>query len=203
MPSRQSNVTRAAPLCGLVLAGGASTRMGIDKGTLAYHDAPQALWAYGLLVACCGRAYVSVRAAQEDIVPYRDLPRLVDGLVDAGPAAGLAAAWARHPETAWLVLAVDLPGVDAATLATLRDARDAACSATAFRHADGTLEPLCAIWEPRSQMVLTQQLRQGRRSLRRLLEDADICVVSAPEPWRLVSVNTPDEYQALARKGAR
>jgi molybdopterin-guanine dinucleotide biosynthesis protein A len=177
--------------------------MGTDKGVLAYHGGPQARWAYELLVTCCGSAYVSVRAAQQDRVPYRDLPLLVDELADAGPAAGLAAAWARHPEMAWLVLAVDLPGVDASLLATLRAGRDAARSATVFRHTDGTLEPLCAIWEPRSHTVLTQQLRHGRRSLRRLLEDADICVTSAPEPWRLVSVNTPDEYQALARKGAR
>ena len=51
-----------------------------------------------------------------------------------GPIAGIAAAQARwRPGAAWLVLACDLPNLDAHTLAHLLAHRDPARIATAYR----------------------------------------------------------------------
>src|SRR5690606_8665625 len=94
-------------LFGLVLAGGASRRMGRDKGALIYHGEPQAVHAWRLLTEVCGTAYVSISAFQGAAAPYADLPLIPDALDDCGdaspvrsaddaqqgPAAGLASAW--------------------------------------------------------------------------------------------------------------
>ena len=55
-----------APLFGLVLAGGASTRMQQDKAALAYHGKPQLNWAYDLLADLCAATFISVRPDQRD-----------------------------------------------------------------------------------------------------------------------------------------
>jgi hypothetical protein len=69
---------------------------------------------------------------------------------------------------AWLALATDMPRVDAALL-ELVAARDPGRLATAFRHADGTIEPLCTIYEPAARAVLEARVGAGERSLSAML----------------------------------
>jgi molybdopterin-guanine dinucleotide biosynthesis protein A len=54
-----------APLYGLVLAGGRSSRMGRDKAALRYEGQTQLERAMALLSAHVARAYVSVRPDQK------------------------------------------------------------------------------------------------------------------------------------------
>ncbi|MGI9258582.1 MAG: NTP transferase domain-containing protein, partial [Gammaproteobacteria bacterium] len=104
MPDR--NLTTAAELFGLVLAGGSSRRMGTDKGRLDYHGESQAVWAERLLSAVCESTFVSVNDEQSQKTPYRDLPTIVDTESVGGPARGLLSARARYPLAAWLVIGV-------------------------------------------------------------------------------------------------
>lgn len=187
----------AAPI-GLVLAGGLSRRMGRDKGALEYAGEPQVLRASRLLGRFCPRVLVSIRPEQARSRCYRGLARVEDEGRLAGPAAGLLAAWRREPAAALLALAVDLPLVDAALVAALVAARDPARLATAFRHPDGTIEPLCAIWEPAARAELCRRAEHASPSLRRLLEDTGVGLLQAAEPERLRSVNTPEDYARAA-----
>ena len=49
--------------------------------------------------------------------------QIVDTHENLGPIAGIIAAQAKHPDAAWLVLACDLPFLDASTLKHLLWAR--------------------------------------------------------------------------------
>lgn len=190
----------AAGLRGLVLAGGSSRRMGRDKGALVYHGEPQAVHAWRLLSDVCEHAYVSTGASQAGSAPYRELPLILDDGSVAGPAAGLAAAWRRHPQAAWLVLAVDMPRVDGALLRELIGARDPTAPATAFRGADGGAEPLCAIWEPAARDLLLRRIAAGDASPRRILHAHAATLVDASAPEKLRGVNSPAERDALLRE---
>jgi molybdopterin-guanine dinucleotide biosynthesis protein A len=176
-------------LTGLVLAGGQSRRMGADKGALVVHGRTQAEYCLDLLATCCATARVSVRPSQATIAPYADLPLVLDGGDRLGPAAGLLAAWDRDPSKALLVIAVDLPYLSAAMLADLVRRRDPAAAATAFRHADGVIEPLCTIWEPRLRAVVAAA--GPNPSLRRILEGADVRTRPVPGSRELRNINTP------------
>lgn len=146
----------AAPLFGLVLAGGASTRMRTDKAALDYHGRPQLQWAFDLLARCCTATFVSVRPDQRDDAIRAAYPQIVDRQPGAGPIAGIFAALLAHPKAGWLVLACDLPFVNERTLKHLIAARDPQRVATAYRSShDGLPEPLCAIWEPAARDALT------------------------------------------------
>ena len=188
------------PLLGLVLAGGGSERMGQDKGRLCYHGTPQVLWLRRLLADFCDSVYVSTNDKQRSSELYADLPTVVDQAPDRGPAMGLISAWEAVPGSAWLVVAVDMPFLDRGTLMALVDGRNPAALATAFQHPDGTLDPLCAIWEAAAQPALTERIQAGDTSLRRCLEAGQIQVLQPPSSQALISVNSPAEYQDARRR---
>jgi molybdopterin-guanine dinucleotide biosynthesis protein A len=192
--------TELPPLLGLVLAGGRGTRIGREKGTLDYHGRSQVVWALELLSRFCRDAYVSVRRAQASELPYSRLPVVIDDAEEpTGPAAGLAAAFRLRPEAAWLTVAADMPLLDAAMLEVLCNRRDPARIATAYRHGDGTPEPLCTIWEPASRQFLERAGGGGSVSLRRVLEDGPALLLDAADPARLRSVNVAGD-DAAARE---
>lgn len=182
------------PLYGLVLAGGRSTRMGQDKAALAYHGAAQLDWAFALLKPFVDRGFVSVRADQSNEPMRSRYKQIVDTQEGLGPIAGIAAAQARHPDVAWLVLACDLPFLDAGTLRHLIAARQPARLATAYRSShDGLPEPLCAIYEPASRGPLEAYIAGGKQCPRKFLMHEDVHLLDEPDPKALDNINTPAE----------
>jgi molybdenum cofactor guanylyltransferase len=191
----------APPVYGLVLAGGQSTRMQRDKATLAYHGGKTQLeWAMELLQSHVERAFVSVRPGQTDPVRAR-FEQIVDTREGLGPIAGIMAAQGRYPDAAWLVLACDLPFLEAATLDYLLAERDPTRPATAFRSGhpnnpkhNGLPEPLCAIYEPSSREAILAHIAAGKDCPRKFLINANTKLLDQPNPRALDNVNTPQEY---------
>jgi len=184
-------------LYGLVLAGGRSSRMLTDKAALAYGGQPELARAFALLAPRVQKTWISVRADQRDERLRMAYPQIVDGPTGAGPVAGIIAAQALHPEAAWLVLACDLPLLDAATLDQLIAGRDATRLATAFRSStDGLPEPLCAIYEPASHEPLLRHVAAGSHCPRKFLLAHDAVLLEAARPHALDNANTPQDAQA-------
>jgi molybdopterin-guanine dinucleotide biosynthesis protein A len=194
----------APPLFGLVLAGGRSTRMQRDKAALEYRPGENQLQsAMKMLQPRVQRIFVSVRPDQRDDPARAGWEQIVDGGDVSGPIAGISAAFAAHPDAAWLVLACDLPFLDALTLDTLVRERDASRDATAFRSSHDALpEPLCAIYEPRARAGLAAHIAAGRNCPRKFLINADTLLLAQPHPRALDNVNTVAEYgEAMSSLG--
>jgi molybdenum cofactor guanylyltransferase len=189
----------AAPLYGLVLAGGRSTRMQRDKASLEYAGRSQLARAMELLAPLVVRAFVSVRPDQvhEPLrAAYDTITDLQPGL---GPLAGIQAALASHPAQAWLVLACDLPFLSTATLTHLIARRAPARLATAYRSQfDGKPEPLCAVYEPASRGPIQAWIEQGHNCPRAWLSAAEAELLDLPEARALDNVNTAQEYLAAS-----
>lgn len=190
-PSQDS----AAVYYGLVLAGGRSIRMHRDKATLEYRGGSQLERAMELLRPYVARAFASVRRDQIHDAVRERYPQIVDTREGLGPIAGILAAQAEYPEVAWLVLACDLPFLDAATLEHLLRSRRPDRQATAYRSShDGLPEPLCAIYEPSSRAAISAYVMSGRDCPRKFLRQADVELLDQPDPRALDNVNTPEEY---------
>ncbi|MGC8521631.1 MAG: NTP transferase domain-containing protein [Steroidobacteraceae bacterium] len=189
----------AAPLYGLVLAGGRSRRMQRDKAALDYHGMNQIERTLALLEGRVERAFVSVRAEQRADPLRARHALIVDAQEDLGPAGGILAAQSSHPHAAWLVLACDLPFLDGRTLDQLIASRAPQRAATAYRSSrDGLPEPLCAIYEPASHAPLASAAAVGRLCPRKFLIGADTQLLDQSEPGALENVNTPEEFQQAA-----
>jgi molybdopterin-guanine dinucleotide biosynthesis protein A len=185
------------PLFGLVLAGGASTRMRTDKAALQYHGQPQLQWAFELVAKFCAASFVSVRPDQRGDAARAGHPQIVDRQPGIGPIAGISAALLEHPKAAWLVLACDLPFLTEHTLEHLIAHRDASKIATAYRSAhDGLPEPLCAIWEPAAREPVLAYLATGKQCPRKFLINSDTKLLDLPERQALDNVNTVEEFAA-------
>jgi molybdenum cofactor guanylyltransferase len=180
--------------------------MGRDKASLTYgSDSPQLARVMALIAAHVVRSYVSVRADQAADPLRTRFEQIIDTHADIGPLAGLLAAQAAHPHAAWLVVACDLPLLDAATLGQLLRARDPQRMATAYRSShDGLPEPLCAIYEPASAAALAAHLASGQQCPRKFLSGADTLLIDQSAASALDNVNTPADYRsAVERVGAK
>lgn len=185
------------PIYGLVLAGGESRRMGQDKGLLNYHGKPQREYMADLLREACEKTFISVRTEQ---LIETDYPILSDTFLNLGPYGAILSAFRQYPNVAWLVVACDLPLLDAASLQQLIQNRNVSKTATAFQSATEAFpEPLITIWEPKSYPVLLQFLGQGFSCPRKVLINNDIELLQAEYPAALTNVNEPAEMEEIMK----
>lgn len=163
-------MTSPPPLYGLLLAGGKSTRMGQDKALLAYHQAPQLVHGANLLAVVCQAVFLSRSPGQKTAHQPSPCPIIWDRHLNIGPMGGLLSAMEAHPHVAWLVLACDMPLMNATTLKQLAEARDLTRHATVFYHPHThRAEPLCALYEPSLHPFLEAQRQQEQYGLQNLL----------------------------------
>lgn len=192
---------QSAPLLGLVLTGGKSTRMGRDKATLAYHGKPQREYASDLLATYCQAVYWSVNAGQATELAGKPQPYITDSFLGLGPMGGILSAFRQQPNAAWLVVACDLPLLSEKSLDALVSGRNRSKMATAFLDSDLRFpEPLVSIWEPRAYATLLQFLAMGYSCPRKALINSDIALLTPPDVQEFTNVNDPKTMQVVAAK---
>ncbi len=188
----------SAPLHGLLLAGGKSRRMGSDKADLVING-PLSLRDRGLqlLDGVTEATYLSV--AQDDERSYNSCT-IRDLRPDAGPLAGLEAAFRNAPESAWLVTACDLPFLTQEVLQQLCESRDPECEATCFTSRfDSQPEPLCAIYEPGAAASLTRALDSGVGCARKFLFSLERRELALIDQAALDNCNRPEDLEEARR----
>jgi molybdopterin-guanine dinucleotide biosynthesis protein A len=170
----------AADVVGVVLAGGASRRMGRDKAALAMNGETLAARAARRLLGVCAR--VAVADGGRGLVP--GLPSLRDA-PGPGPAAGILGAALAWPGDSLLVLACDLPRVPAALLRELArrlpfaegsETGAAGDADWAVPRWERGLEPLCALYRPAALAALAAAVERGMAAPHRLTEAAGLRV---------------------------
>jgi molybdopterin-guanine dinucleotide biosynthesis protein A len=188
-------INQLPPLNGLVLAGGKSERMQTEKGSLNYFGKSQRLHVHSLLSQFCENTHISYAQA-EKINLQEKLPVVLDTFTGLGPFGGVLSAMQSNPNAAWLIVACDLPYLSAKTLAHLVSHRNSSKVATCFVDGDNRFpEPLITIWEPRAYPLMLQFLSQGYSCPRKVLINADVELLEAPDVSELKNVNHPHEMQ--------
>lgn len=155
------------PLGGILLTGGASSRMGRDKALLRVAGEPNARRIAGLL-SRVAHPVVEVGPAVSGLASVREEPAGGGPLVAV--ASGGRALRALGHTGAALVLACDLPCVDEAVLAFLAGRPG---SGSVIPVVGGQAQPLCARWSAVDLAVAGALAAAGERALRALPWDAD------------------------------
>jgi molybdopterin-guanine dinucleotide biosynthesis protein A len=169
------------PVAGLLLTGGASRRLGVDKATLLLDGErlvdrlARVLAGIATTVVEVGPGYSNLEAVREEPPGSGPLAALVAG------AAALSAGDDGTP--AVLVLAVDLPFVDAAVLAWLASHP---APGTVVPVVGGRPQPLCARYSHDALAVAPELVAAGERSMRALLSRVDVHEATEAE-WGLVA----------------
>ena len=196
---------RHATPVGVVLAGGASSRMGRDKALLGLSGSSLVERAAAKLAAVCYEVLLA-DGGRETLAGHRS----VADHPARGPAAGILGAAAAAPGASLLVLACDLPLVPVPLLELLAAAPpDVAWMVP--RHA-GRVEPLCALYRPPALAALAARVSRGDLAPHRLADGVELAVryLDGPElaglgdPHTLfLNVNRPDDLRRAEAHLAR
>ncbi|WP_313003331.1 NTP transferase domain-containing protein [Chryseobacterium gleum] len=190
-----SKETDVPQLNGLVLAGGKSQRMGNPKDKINWHGKEQRYFAADLLTPFCDEVFISCRQDQlENFDPNYNA--LTDTFLNMGPFGGILSALRSKRDTAWLVVACDLPLLDEKSLEFLIENRNIEKAATTYESPfDGLPEPLITIWEPKSYPLLLNFLGSGITCPRKVLINSDTLILKPGNPDSLMNVNTPEDRE--------
>ncbi len=177
---------------GLILAGGASSRMGEPKAWLCFSDIPQWQACERNLSSHCEEIYFSVSPKLQRALPVQEHRLVNDVFKDpCGPLGGIISAFQRFNEKAFFVLACDMPNFDARAIQFLLAHRNSERLATVFQNQSGAIEPLCGIYEPKIFTVLLEYWGQKMYCPKKILSQLNIeRVVPEDYSW-LANVNEP------------
>lgn len=187
----------------VILAGGASRRMGRDKAMLPFENST--LLQYQInKYAKYGPVAVSVNQAGK--YPFTGAAELVDPYPDCGPMNGLISAFSVMDASEVLLTAVDLPYSAPALALRLSELRGAA-DACVLRRGKKGVEPLFAVYGCRCGAAAAACLAKGKKSMFDLFESVNtrfILPEELPEfdlAQILTNINTPEEYAVLDQTG--
>ncbi|MGG6229778.1 NTP transferase domain-containing protein [Tenacibaculum sp. SDUM215027] len=182
------------PVKGLVLTGGKSTRMGRDKSELVYYKKPQKEHVKELLENNNLETFYSVREASES------LSEIQDTFLNLGPFGGICSAFQKDPNSAWLVMATDVPFVNNDLIQLLLQKRNPSKVATTVKGKNKDFpEPLITIYEPKAYGKLLAYLAQGYSCPRKMLINSEVEVIEVDDNL-IRNINTPEEFEQAKKE---
>jgi molybdopterin-guanine dinucleotide biosynthesis protein A len=164
-------------MSGLVLAGGASRRMGTDKAQIVLGAEPLVMRTVRTLAEVCSD--VVVASGDGHRLDHLRLPQVADAIPGAGPLGGIAAGLeaARHDLVA--VVATDMPAASPAVLTLLAGLWQG--EAAVVPVVQGRWEPLHAVWARSAAPRIVACLQAGDRKVMRVLATLGVRLVEEEE----------------------
>ncbi|SRX94570.1 putative molybdopterin-guanine dinucleotide biosynthesis protein A MobA [Mycobacterium tuberculosis H37Rv] [Mycobacterium shimoidei] len=196
---------RPASLAGVVLAGGASRRMGRDKATLPVPkgisgvDGATTMVEHVVTIVAQRCQPVFVVAAPGQRLPKLQAEVVRDEVRGLGPllatGRGLRAAREAGAERAF-VCAVDMPLLTADLIDTLA-ARAAESGAEVTLPWDGRDHYLAGVYRTDLAAKVDALVAAGERSMRALVDNVDTQRIVMPESRALSNINSADDLRSL------
>jgi len=188
----------------VVLAGGASRRMGRDKAGLGWNGTSLLRHLIQLLQPEFSEVMVSAQSA--DAYPGLGVTVVADAEPGSGPLCGVASALAAT-DAEWLfVVACDMPFAEASVWHALAAHASDSVDAVIPKSARG-IEPLCGLYHRRCLPVFRECLRGGSFAMHDALDRVRAAEVAIDIPIQsnpFLNINTPDDYaRACAHGGSR
>ena len=178
---------------GVVLTGGASRRMGVDKATMVVDGKPMAVRVADAMweaschpVECQGGDLVAIGEYGMDV--------LADTRPGAGPVAAIHDALTRHPGVSVVVAACDMVDLDCDTIRSVIDAGSSGDADVAVATTGGERH-LVAWWRAGTAGRLGALLADGVTSYRTALGRLRTIDVEV-EPTTIRNLNTPSDVDA-------
>lgn len=185
---------------GVILAGGASRRMGSNKALLKLHGIPLIEQVYRILASLFRQVIIVTNSP--GIYAFLPCPTVPDIYPDAGAIAGLHAGMAASATERIFVAACDMPFLNPELIRMLC-AYDPQAQAVVPMNGEGFFEPLHAVYAVSALDTARDLIEKGDRSILVLLKRIrtlmipyrQVCAIpGAGESFR--NLNTPEEFRA-------
>ena len=181
----------------VVLAGGASSRMGRDKSDLTIE----------------GKTFLEMQIEKGKTLGIRDIllsgyhgenkyeyPIRPDRFPGKGPLGGLEACFRKAKNPYCLVLGVDVPLVPADELAALiRQAQNSDAKAVILSHS-GHEEPLMGVYRTELADAMLEEITERKGAVFAFLRrNGYECYESPASDWYFSNINDPETYKEIMR----
>jgi molybdenum cofactor guanylyltransferase len=202
---------RSTQTSGIILAGGSSSRMGKNKALLPLPGNQAVTFVEHLVslleVFCLETLIVARDQAHARDYDFPGVRVTIDEIPGIGPLMGLYSGLNAINTTHALVVAVDLPCIQPALLSFLLS-QPLTTDTLLVPLVHNIPQVLLALY-PRSLLpIIKEQLLQGRRDLRCLLQVAPVQFVEEaqllkvdPQLRSFLNVNTPEELRQVLQTG--
>ena len=185
-------------LAGVVLCGGRSTRMGVDKASIRLDGATLLERALQRLDSVCKPVLIAPGGVPLTVAGHRSV---ADAAPESGPLGGLVAALRASPHRLIAVVAVDLPWIDPRLIGD----HDVAVCETA-----SGIEPLHAVYAISMLDAAEAALAGSDSSLRHLIARSRAFRIDE-RAWREAgisdrfsrNINTPEDLAEVSREPLR
>ncbi len=176
---------------GFVLAGGRSSRMGRDKALLVLDGGTLLERIAGEVRRAAGSVTVIGQPARYGLL---GLPCVADLVEGCGPLGGLYTALSTTTATWNLVVACDMPRVDAGLFAMLFDAAGNCGRLALVPTTGGGFQPLCAVYHRDLLPAVSAAVAKKSLKMHDFVSTIDAYPFHAPDPTVFSNVNTPEEW---------
>jgi molybdenum cofactor guanylyltransferase len=187
--------------CGVLLAGGLSTRFGgAPKGLEPLANRRLADFPLAALTAVCDDVVIAANDPTADTwFPGHTV--IADGGTERSALAGLLAALRIANGRLLAVCAWDLPLIPASLLQELVTVVASGASACVPQHSDGRLEPLCAAYDGTCLPVAAALMQMGERAAQHVVREAGGVFWPVPTEYAhtFFNVNTRDDLPLAER----
>ena len=184
-------------LYGLIVCGGESSRMGVDKSLLDYHGKPQRYYIYTMLRTICDEAFISCTTEQA-----KSIDKSFNVITDAsayaghGPMAALLSAFDRYPGTDWLVTGCDYPFITRNSLNDFIKTTNRNKTAAAFYNSkENIYDPMLAWYSYLALDEIKKMFARNEYSLQHFLKKGDAEKYSPADNRVMQSVDTREEFE--------
>jgi molybdopterin-guanine dinucleotide biosynthesis protein A len=194
-------------MIGIVLCGGASSRMGRDKGLI---PADKGNWAEKMLdnFKTLGMpGLLSVNATQVDqyrsVFPHVELICDNDSLQIKGPLAAVLSVHKKYPAENLFVTACDMPMMEIVVIQGLLNQykKEAGYDAYVYTN-EGEPEPLCGIYAAGGLAAIKAMYERGellKHSMKFMLDHLSVVRTPVPQEWKIYfrNINTHADLNGL------
>jgi len=180
----------------IIMAGGSSSRMGVDKSMLPIKGRPMIERISEQLRGAFSQILVS--ANEVDKYSHLGFEIVSDKIPGEGPLMGIASALQASNNELNFVVACDIPGID------IRFVRRMLAEADGFdivvpKVDDGKYEPLFAVYRKSALIAINDVLSSGRRKISDVFGRCRVKYIEL-DTERFVNLNTMAEYEEFQEK---
>jgi molybdenum cofactor guanylyltransferase len=189
---------RKSDLTGILLAGGKSQRLGVNKALIEIKGKRLAEYPIGLLEKYCSEILISTNGP----LPFTH-KQIADVFKDQGPMIGVYSCLLHSATTYNIVLSCDMPFINEGLIESMIEKIESDKIIVPV-HDNGLIEPLCAIYPTSCRAAMEKYIQNQQLTLHEFISSSahiDYKILGKMSFWNnqlFANINTPEDLEKIS-----